>query len=167
MTTKEMLTLARELVAKHLDRHVPVELDRAVRRLGCYHSNRYTNDEKITLSKHLAKLPEEKIRDTILHEIAHAIAGHAAGHGPKWKAACRQIGAIPERLYKDEDFGMVVRHKARAYANCPCGSFKNKPIYRMSRQWKTGAYQCAKCKTRITVTPHELEGTFLKEVVYG
>ena len=38
---------------------------------------------------------EEQIRDTVLHEIAHAIAGHGAGHGPLWKATARRIGATP------------------------------------------------------------------------
>jgi predicted SprT family Zn-dependent metalloprotease len=40
----------------------------------------------------------EAIRDTLLHEIAHALAGRAAGHGPLWKAMCRRVGAKPERL---------------------------------------------------------------------
>ena len=38
---------------------------------------------------------EERIRDTVLHEIAHAIAGPEAGHGPLWKATARRIGATP------------------------------------------------------------------------
>ena len=38
---------------------------------------------------------EEEIRDTVLHEIAHAIAGPEAGHGPLWKATARRIGATP------------------------------------------------------------------------
>jgi hypothetical protein len=37
------------------------------------------------------------LRNTMLHEIAHAIAGHAAGHGPVWRAAARKVGATPER----------------------------------------------------------------------
>lgn len=38
-----------------------------------------------------------KLRDTVLHEIAHAIAGHKAGHGPAWKAIARKVGARPVR----------------------------------------------------------------------
>lgn len=37
--------------------------------------------------------PPKGIRDTILHEIATVIAGPEAGHGPKWKAVCRRVGA--------------------------------------------------------------------------
>lgn len=40
----------------------------------------------------------EQAFDTLYHEVAHALAGHAAGHGPAWKAMCRKLGAQPERL---------------------------------------------------------------------
>src|SRR5689334_13851065 len=40
---------------------------------------------------------DEAIRDTLLHEVAHALAGRAAGHGPLWKAMCVRVGAKPER----------------------------------------------------------------------
>jgi predicted SprT family Zn-dependent metalloprotease len=42
------------------------------------------------------------VLDTILHEIAHALAGHKAGHGPAWKAKCAQIGAKPKRCFGRE-----------------------------------------------------------------
>lgn len=41
---------------------------------------------------------EQQAMDTLYHEVAHALAGHAAGHGPAWKAWCRRLGAKPERL---------------------------------------------------------------------
>ena len=34
----------------------------------------------------------ERCRETLLHEIAHALAGHDAGHGPVWVATARRIG---------------------------------------------------------------------------
>jgi predicted SprT family Zn-dependent metalloprotease len=54
---------------------------------------------KIRLSRSFveAGISMDEITDTMLHEIAHAIAGHAAGHGPEWKAVCRRIGADPTR----------------------------------------------------------------------
>ena len=53
----------------------------------------------IALSGHYVQMNDEAhIRDTILHEIAHALAGERAGHGPAWKAVCRRIGADPSRL---------------------------------------------------------------------
>lgn len=54
--------------------------------------------KNIYISLPLANLTgEEQLEDTILHEIAHAIAGSKAGHGPAWKAVCREIGANPNR----------------------------------------------------------------------
>ena len=44
---------------------------------------------------HALEGSEEQIRDTMLHEIAHAIAGYEAGHGPLWKVTARRIGATP------------------------------------------------------------------------
>ena len=44
---------------------------------------------------HALEGSEEKIRDTVLHEIAHALAGREAGHGPLWKETARRIGATP------------------------------------------------------------------------
>ena len=46
---------------------------------------------------------DEQVRDTMLHEIAHALAGPEAGHGPLWKATARRIGATPRaRAYENE-----------------------------------------------------------------
>lgn len=72
--------------------------DRAVKRLGCCRVRR----SRITLSRyfveaHLDTEPE-RIRETILHETAHALAweyARHAGHGPLWKACCRALGATP------------------------------------------------------------------------
>lgn len=64
----------------------------------------------IFLSARLVELNDEaEVRDTILHEIAHALnyldvkarLGRApkSHHGPAWKAMCRRIGARPETCY--------------------------------------------------------------------
>jgi predicted SprT family Zn-dependent metalloprotease len=39
----------------------------------------------------------DAIEDTIRHEIAHALAGPSAKHGPAWAAMCRKTGARPSR----------------------------------------------------------------------
>jgi len=41
----------------------------------------------------------EQLENTVLHEIAHAIAGFEAAHGPAWERACVEIGAEPKRLF--------------------------------------------------------------------
>jgi predicted SprT family Zn-dependent metalloprotease len=58
----------------------------------------------IRLSLPLVELnPEDEVRDTILHEIAHALVGPGHNHDDIWKAKCRQIGARPEATYDAED----------------------------------------------------------------
>ena len=39
--------------------------------------------------------PPEQVIDTLLHEIAHALAGPKARHGPAWKAVAKKLGATP------------------------------------------------------------------------
>lgn len=46
--------------------------------------------------------PHEEIRDTILHEIAHALVGPGHGHDNVWKRKCVAIGARPERTGEAE-----------------------------------------------------------------
>jgi hypothetical protein len=51
---------------------------------------------EISLSKHFVPIvTDEEVLDTILHEIAHALAGLEAGHGYRWKAKARELGAKP------------------------------------------------------------------------
>ncbi|MDE0281566.1 MAG: SprT-like domain-containing protein [Gammaproteobacteria bacterium] len=53
-------------------------------------------ERRIGLSRHHAVTGSpEQVADTVLHEIAHALAGSGAGHGPAWKAIARRIGATP------------------------------------------------------------------------
>jgi predicted SprT family Zn-dependent metalloprotease len=44
----------------------------------------------------------DEIRDTILHEIAHALVGQEHGHDAAWKRKCLEIGAKPERCGRAE-----------------------------------------------------------------
>jgi predicted SprT family Zn-dependent metalloprotease len=60
-------------------------------------------DEKaIALSVHFIELnDDDAIRDTLLHEIAHALTGPGHGHDTIWKRTCVEVGAKPERLCYD------------------------------------------------------------------
>lgn len=54
---------------------------------------------QIQLSEHFVLLNgDELVRDTLLHEIAHALVGTAHGHDAAWKAKCVEVGARPERV---------------------------------------------------------------------
>ena len=92
-------SLAHELMAEHGLRGWRVEFDRAKRRAGiCRHDT-----SVIGLSAPITRLhPEAEVRDTILHEIAHALAGPRAGHGPAWVATARRIGCSGERCVPGE-----------------------------------------------------------------
>ncbi len=70
----------------------------------------------IELSTHFVERnPPDLVRDTLLHEIAHGLAGKEAGHGPAWKAACLWVGARPERLSFEADMP-----EGRWQARCGC-----------------------------------------------
>jgi hypothetical protein len=104
MILADVERLARSLMAEH-GITCPFELDNARQRAGAVHwtRNRQTRAvtlSKLTVSRHLMALWDEpEVRDTILHEIAHILAGHEAGHGPVWQRHAARIGARPERCY--------------------------------------------------------------------
>jgi len=72
------------------------EFDSAKSRAGscCY------NTRMLTLSKSITLLNDEKaITDTILHEIAHALAGRGVGHGSEWRKVAVSIGCNGARCH--------------------------------------------------------------------
>ncbi len=92
------LTDAYELAVSLCERHGlqgwRVELDTAKRRAGVC---RYT-DRVIGLSGPLTRLHDEaEVRDTVLHEIAHALVGPAHRHDAVWRATARRIGCSGRR----------------------------------------------------------------------
>lgn len=95
MKRADALKIAKQLFKKHkLDkRGWTFGFDRAIERQGlCLFL-----DKRITISGPLVDRNDEAwVRELLLHEIAHALAGQYAGHGPRWKAVCRRIGAIPQ-----------------------------------------------------------------------
>jgi hypothetical protein len=98
METKQIEQLAIELIAKHLpNQNWQFIWNNRINSLGVC---KYNTKQIGLSSRWVRKLPKEEIVDTLLHEIAHAIAGYEAGHGHRWKVACVTIGATPERLAK-------------------------------------------------------------------
>jgi predicted SprT family Zn-dependent metalloprotease len=87
-----------------------------VRRAGvCFYPHR-GEPGRIELSVHFAaRNIDEEVRDTILHEIAHALVGPGHGHDAVWRAKCREIGAKPEAYYGEE----VEMPRGRWRATCP------------------------------------------------
>lgn len=87
----------------------------------------------------------DSVRDTLLHEIAHALAGPGAGHGPKWKAVARRIGATPRAC---DDSAETIVPPGDWQANCPgC----KKIFYRYRRPRTLSGYRC-RCAARSPLT---------------
>ena len=137
MDADTLLNLVKELFALHGLVGWSFGLNRAKRQLGVC---RY-GTKRIEMSAYYVKNNSaESIRDTLLHEIAHALAGHAAGHGPVWQAIAAHIGAKPERCDTSPDtklppgqfkatcpkcakvFTRIRAPKARATYRCRCSA---------------------------------------------
>ena len=89
MNLIEAQNIAQKHVSEHLDSSWTFKWNRRKTAFGlCDHYKR-----EIQLSRPLTETEdEEAVRQTILHEIAHALAGPREGHGPRWKSIARSIG---------------------------------------------------------------------------
>lgn len=99
MELQEVEAIARQEFLKHGLTTWTFGWARTKRRQGvCKYRSR-----RIEIAEYYARHnSREKVLDTLMHEIAHALAGPKAGHGPVWKAIAKKLGAIP-----------------RAYDTCP------------------------------------------------
>lgn len=92
MDMEKARAMARDLMEAYDFAHWSFDFDRAKTRNGQCDFTR----QRITLSRHFVQLNDATlVRETILHEIAHAIAGSAAGHGPQWQMVARNLGVRP------------------------------------------------------------------------
>lgn len=135
--------LARDLMRQHglFDAGWRFRFDHARRRFGCC---RY-GSKLISLSRPLTLLnAEPEVRDTLLHEIAHALCPDD-GHGPRWRQKCREIGAKPRRCYDDESIASPPRRPARYEWGCRACDWW---VQRHRRTRRT--FVCAKCKVKLS-----------------
>jgi predicted SprT family Zn-dependent metalloprotease len=96
--------------------------DHAKMRFGiCYGGRKI-----IGLSRPLVAVNDEsQVRDTILHEIAHALVGIAHKHDFVWQMKARELGARPEACYAATN---VVQVECDYKATCAdCGKVINRP----------------------------------------
>jgi predicted SprT family Zn-dependent metalloprotease len=137
MNLHEAQILARDLMTTHGLAGWSFRFDHARRRFGCCN---YTH-KRISLSRPLTLLnPIEQVRDTILHEIAHAMTP-GKNHGPEWRAACARIGAKPARCYTDDAVVSPPRAPARYQIGCPaCDWWADR-----RRVVRGKKYQCKRC----------------------
>lgn len=89
----------------------------------------------IALSKfHALKNPLSVTKDTVLHEVAHALTP-GCGHGKAWKIVCKALGGTPQACAKIE----ITGHKWELGCKCRTEKYYRKPTRFV------GAF-CKKCK---------------------
>lgn len=144
-------TMARSLMAEHGLTTVGVApfytfewMTRATCRFG-YCTYPTIAAGRIALSRKLVLLnPEARVRNTILHEIAHALAfkrygRKGKGHGSLWRMVAAEIGADPVRCYPDS----VVRPPAPYVYRCASCGFEQ-GFYRIRKRLTAHAECCRK-----------------------
>ncbi|MBF4608060.1 SprT-like domain-containing protein [Curtobacterium sp. VKM Ac-1393] len=95
--------------------------------------------KRITVSRHLAaRFSDHDVEQVLLHEVAHALAGARAGHGPKWKRTAAAIGYTGSRLHD----GPIASELAPWIGTCPAGHEHFR--YRTP----TRPLACARCSRR-------------------
>ena len=125
--------MATALMLEHIeDREWNFGFDSGRRRAGLCS---YT-DKKITVSKYLSLVHSiDDVRQTLLHEIAHAVCGPKEGHSKKWLASAKRIGYRNETYTGDE----IAKEYAPYRGLCPNGH----QHYRYQRPKRL--YSCHHC----------------------
>lgn len=142
MNPNEAFKLLQEEMGAHglIDLGWTGKMDEAKKRFGLCQMH----SKEISLSGPLAALnPVSEVRDTILHEIAHALAWEIykenCGHDERWQAICVRIGARPERTYDSEvvqpDLPWALYH---AETGEVFATYQRRPSRDPSRMWWRG-----------------------------
>jgi predicted SprT family Zn-dependent metalloprotease len=133
---KQVRRWADALIALHLDPDVwSFGFDNAKTRAGLCN---YTH-KRITVSRYLAdRFEDDEVHQVLLHEVAHAMAGSRAGHGPRWRAVAADLGYVGERVHH----GSVGEDLAPWVGTCPAGHTH----YRYKRPQR--ALACGQCSRR-------------------
>lgn len=100
----------------------------------------YYKKKRIEVSQELVRSGNvEQIRETILHEIAHALVGPHKAHGQEWRAMAIKVGAKPVAC---ADGAVPPTGRGAKYkADCPCGI----PHYRYRKPKRPdGKFYCVK-----------------------
>lgn len=114
MKLQEAEKLAKELIKEYCPEYI-FKWGRGKNRFGtCYYNQKW-----ISLSKILTELNDEaRVKNTILHEIAHALTP-TCGHNWKWVKQAKAIGCDGKRLYSKNE---VITPKDKFTGKCPnCG----------------------------------------------
>jgi predicted SprT family Zn-dependent metalloprotease len=126
---------AEALIRLHLDEAWSFGFDNARTRAGLCNYDR----KRISVSRLLAaRYEDDEIHQVLLHEVAHAMAGPRAGHGPGWKRIAADLGYEGKRLHD----GAVATELAPWVGRCPAGH----QHFRYRRP--TRPLSCGRCSRR-------------------
>lgn len=126
--------MARKLMLEHGLYGWNFKWDNAAKRFGQCNYRTAT----ISMSKRLTvQRTEDAVRNTILHEIAHALTP-GAGHGPRWRAKALAIGCNGKRCSDDP-----VTVKPNWIGKCPNGHKVGERLRRPSA--KAAPRSCGQC----------------------
>ena len=138
MDLKELEAIAEREFLKHGLKTWSFGLAKTKRRQGVCKFR----DRRIEIAEYYARHnPPEKVLDTLLHEIAHALAGPKARHGPVWKAIAKKLGATPRAC--DTCVETVVM-PGDWQATCEAC---NKTYHKYKRPQRLNGYRC-RCTAR-------------------
>lgn len=114
MELKDAQRLASELMSEHGLKDWTLVFDSAKSRAGVCRASR----KQIGLSRHLTVLHSEaEVRDTVLHEIAHALVGSGHGHDAVWRATAVRLGCSGNRCLSED----APRVPGSWVGECPAG----------------------------------------------
>lgn len=139
MDCRKAEVMALDLMRHHGVGHMAFGWNQQKRSHGLCRYNQLGVAYKIELSRPVTEVnAEETVLNTILHEIAHALAGPGAHHGWKWKSIAVSIGAAPERCAES-----TVRPAGKYALVCSsCG--KRVTMYRRPKRRKACGQCCNK-----------------------
>lgn len=107
--------LARTLMNQHGLTGWKIEWSRSKKTHGLC---RYATKTLVFSQAAFSIIGEDEVRNTILHEIAHALAGGLAGHGPTWQRIHREIGGTGAQ-YVSKNAAATIAATAPWQGKCP------------------------------------------------
>ncbi|MBM6404151.1 SprT-like domain-containing protein [Phycicoccus sp. CSK15P-2] len=135
MEISKALALGRALLTEHGLDGWTVVADRAKTRAGVCRFGR----RQIGISGPLTALHDEaEVRDTLLHEIAHALVGPEHGHDAVWREAAVRIGCTGERCVPAD----APRVPGDWLGRCPAGHERTR------HRAPTRLMSCGRCSRR-------------------
>ncbi len=131
---KNISDFAYQLFNQHGLEHWSFRFDHAKSRAGmCDYSKKI-----ISISKCYARTASQsQIRNTLLHEIAHALVGCSHGHDPIWRSKALEIGCDGKRCHN------LVFSTPKWKMQCPKGCFST------SRHRRKENLICGMCNSPI------------------